>query len=77
MSTAKYEEKLQKELADYKRYLLVAESKELEDYTTNKIENLLNLKNMDIIYTSGASESNNHVLKGICSFLLKTLPKKW
>ena len=22
---------------------------------------------MDVIYTSGASESNNHVLKGVCS----------
>lgn len=46
---------------------LGTDSKELEDYATSKIENLLNLKNMDIIYTSGASESNNHVLKGICS----------
>lgn len=43
------------------------DSKELEDYATTRIEKLLNLKNMDIIYTSGASESNNHVLKGICS----------
>jgi len=43
------------------------ESKELEDYATKQIEKVLNLKNMDIIYTSGASESNNHVLKGICS----------
>lgn len=43
------------------------ESKELEDYATKKIEQLLKLDNMDIIYTSGASESNNHILKGICS----------
>lgn len=43
------------------------EAKELEDYATEKIEKLLGLKNSEIIYTSGASESNNHVLKGICS----------
>lgn len=43
------------------------ESKELEDYATKRIGELLNLKNMDIIYTSGASESNNHVLKGIAT----------
>lgn len=43
------------------------ESKELEDYATKKIEQLLKLDNMDIIYTSGASESNNHIIKGICS----------
>ena len=46
---------------------LGVEAKELENYTTTKIEKILNLKNMDIIYTSGASESNNHVLKGVCS----------
>lgn len=43
------------------------ESKELEDYATSQIEKLFNLKNSEIIYTSGASESNNHVLKGVCS----------
>lgn len=43
------------------------EAKELENYTTSRIEKILNLKNMDIIYTSGASESNNHALKGVCS----------
>ena len=43
------------------------ESKELENYATNKIEKILKLDNMDIIYTSGASESNNHILKGVCS----------
>ena len=32
MSTAKYEDKLHKEIADYKRYLLIKESKELEEY---------------------------------------------
>ena len=43
------------------------EAKELEDYATKKIEELLKLKNAEIIYTSGASESNNQVLKGVCS----------
>lgn len=43
------------------------EAKELEDYATNKIGELLNLKNHEIIYTSGASESNNHVLKGVAT----------
>ena len=32
MSTAKYEDKLHKEVADYKRFLLISESKELEEY---------------------------------------------
>ena len=32
MSTAKYEAKLQKEAVDYKRFLLIKESKELEEY---------------------------------------------
>lgn len=43
------------------------EAKELEEYATKKIEELLDLKNSEIIYTSGASESNNHIIKGICS----------
>lgn len=43
------------------------EAKELEDYATKEIEKILKLNNMEIIYTSGASESNNHVLKGVCS----------
>ncbi len=42
------------------------ESKKLEDYATKKIMELLNLHNKEIIYTSGASESNNHIIKGIC-----------
>ena len=42
-------------------------SKELEDYATARIGELLNLKNSEIIYTSGASESNNHIIKGIAS----------
>ena len=42
-------------------------SKELEDYATDKIANLLGVKKKEIIYTSGATESNNMVLKGIAS----------
>lgn len=42
-------------------------SKELENYATEKIGELLKLKNSEIIYTSGASESNNHVLKGVAT----------
>ena len=42
-------------------------SKELEDYATEKISNLLGVKPREIIYTSGASESNNTVLKGVAS----------
>lgn len=42
-------------------------SKELEDYATSKIEELLKLENSEIIYTSGATESNNHVIKGVAS----------
>lgn len=42
-------------------------SKELEDYATEKISNLLGVLPSEIIYTSGASESNNTVLKGVAS----------
>lgn len=42
------------------------EAKELEDYATNKIEEILDLKNKEIIYTSGASEANNQAIKGVC-----------
>ena len=40
-------------------------SKELEDYATERISNLLKVKKREIIYTSGATESNNTVLKGV------------
>ena len=46
---------------------LGVEAKELEDYVTGKIKELLQLDNHEVIYTSGASEANNHVIKGICS----------
>ncbi len=42
-------------------------SKELEKYATDKIKKLLNLSSEEVIYTSGATEANNTVLKGICS----------
>ena len=41
-------------------------SKELEDYVTSEIAKMLGVKNSEIIYTSGASESNNLAIKGIC-----------
>jgi len=42
-------------------------SKELEEYATSKIASLLGVKSSEVIYTSGATESNNMVLKGVCS----------
>ena len=41
-------------------------SKELEDYATNEISKMLGVKSSEIIYTSGASESNNLAIKGVC-----------
>lgn len=45
---------------------LGVKSKELEDYTTEKIGKMLQVKKSEIIYTSGASEANNMAIKGIC-----------
>jgi len=45
---------------------LGVKSKELEDYSTKKIAKLLNVKPNEVIYTSGASESNNMAIKGVC-----------
>ena len=45
---------------------LGTDAKELEDYSTKKIEELLKLKNKEIIYTSGSTESNNQAIKGVC-----------
>ena len=42
-------------------------SKQLEDHATNKIAKLLKVKSSEIIYTSGASESNNMAIKGVCN----------
>lgn len=46
---------------------LGVKSKELEDYATKKIAKLLKVKPSEIIYTSGASESNNMAIKGVCN----------
>ena len=45
---------------------LGVKSKELEDYATEEIAKMLKVKPSEIIYTSGASESNNLAIKGIC-----------
>ncbi len=44
---------------------LGVESKKLIDASTNQISKILGVKPEEIIYTSGASESNNLALKGI------------
>ena len=41
-------------------------SKNLIDNATKQIASILNVKEEEIIYTSGASESNNMAIKGIC-----------
>lgn len=46
---------------------LGVKSKELESFATGKIASILGVKNSEIIYTSGATESNNMVLKGVAS----------
>lgn len=45
---------------------LGVKSKELEEYVTNKIADILKVKPIEIIYTSSSSESNNTAIKGIC-----------
>ena len=45
---------------------LGAKSKKLIDEATIQIANILNVKETEIIYTSGSSESNNLAIKGIC-----------
>lgn len=42
------------------------ESKDLIDSATEQIKDILGIKFSEIIYTSGASESNNLAIKGIC-----------
>lgn len=42
------------------------EANNLINAATKQIADLLNIKEDEIIYTSGASESNNMVIKGIC-----------
>ena len=41
-------------------------AKKLIDASTEQISKLLKIKSDEIIYTSGASESNNTVIKGVC-----------
>lgn len=48
-------------------HLLGTKARDIIDKATNQIIKLLNIENSEIIYTSGASESNNLVLKGICN----------
>lgn len=47
-------------------HILGVKSKNMIDKATNQIANLLNVKENEIIYTSGSSESNNLAIKGIC-----------
>lgn len=47
-------------------HILGVKSKELEEYVTNKIADILKVKSTEIIYTSSSSESNNTAIKGIC-----------
>lgn len=44
---------------------LGVQSKELMDASTKQIANLLHIKPEEIIYTSGSTESNNMVIKGL------------
>lgn len=46
---------------------LGVKSHELEEYATEEIAKMLKVKKSEIIYTSGASESNNTAIKGICN----------
>lgn len=48
------------------------QSREIEKSATNQIASLLKVKNSEIIYTSGASESNNLAIKGV----LDAYPKR-
>ena len=44
---------------------LGVEANEIIKASTKQISNLLNIKESEVIYTSGASESNNTAIKGI------------
>ena len=45
---------------------LGVDAKNLIDKSTHQIAQILNVKDNEIIYTSGSSESNNLAIKGIC-----------
>lgn len=47
-------------------HTLGVKANELIDMATKQIADILNIKTSEIIYTSGASESNNLAIKGIC-----------
>lgn len=47
------------------RYTIGVESKEAIQQASLQIQQILNVPNMEIIYTSGASEANNLAIKGI------------
>jgi cysteine desulfurase len=42
------------------------EALEQTNQTTSLIQNILNVPNHDVVYTSGATESNNLAIKGVC-----------
>ena len=46
---------------------LGSKSNELINSATSQIASILNIKEDELIYTSGASESNNTAIKGICA----------
>jgi len=48
-------------------HTLGIKAKDLMDSATKKIADILNVKPSEIIYTSGASESNNAAIKGIAT----------
>ena len=49
---------------------LGVEANSIINAATKQIAELLNIKESEIIYTSGASESNNTAIKGICSMYM-------
>ena len=48
-------------------HYLGVKGKQLIDAATEQIANILKVKPSEVIYTSGASESNNTAIKGICA----------
>ena len=46
---------------------LGSKSKNLIDDATCQIKSILNIDDKEVIYTSGSSESNNTVIKGVAS----------
>ena len=46
---------------------LGTDAKKLIESATRQIENILKIKDKEVIYTSGSSESNNMVIKGVAN----------